>query len=124
MAATRRAALAEESAEVEVLNANLAKLKSLSKKIQGSMSRLEASGRSVQDAIGPIYDNTRQLQTVNTNIDRMLDAIEKAREPLDQTRREERIIRGSYFKLYEEQDNCMDLLSHCNSVSTTGESAT
>jgi exocyst complex component 7 len=112
MAATRRAALAEESAEVEVLNANLAKLKSLSKKIQGSMSRLEASGRSVQDAIGPIYDNTRQLQTVNTNIDRMLDAIEKAREPLDQTRREERIIRGSYFKHYEKQHSCMDVLSH------------
>jgi exocyst complex component 7 len=124
MAATRRAALAEESAEVEVLNANLAKLKSLSRKIQGSMSRLEASGRSVQDAIGPIYDNTRQLQTVNTNIDRMLDAIEKAREPLDQTRREERIIRGSYFKLYKTKDRCMEFLSHCNVVSTIGKSVT
>lgn len=94
MPAIRRAAFAEEAAEVEVLHANLEKLKSLSKKIQGSMARLEVSGRTVQDAIGPVYGNTQRLQTVNTNVDRVLEAIERAREPLDMTKREERILRS------------------------------
>lgn len=93
-ATPRRAAFAEEAAEVEVLNANLEKLKTLSKKIQGSMSRLETSGRTVQDAIGPVYGNTQRLQTMNTNVDRVLEAIDRAREPLDMTKREERIIRS------------------------------
>ena len=79
---------------MEVLQANLEKLKSLSKKIQGSMSRLEVSGRTVQDAIGPVYGNTQRLQTMNTNVDRVLEAIERAREPLDMTKREERILRS------------------------------
>lgn len=92
LSAPRRAAFAEEAAEVEVLHANLEKLKLLSKKIQGSMSRLEVSGRTVQDAIGPVYGNTQRLQTMNTNIDRVLEAIERAREPLDMTKREERIL--------------------------------
>ncbi|KAK5175570.1 exocyst complex component exo70 [Saxophila tyrrhenica] len=89
MPVPRRGALAEEAAEVEVLYANLEKLKSLSKKIQGSMSRLEVSGRTVQDAIGPVYGNTQRLQVMNTNVDRVLEAIERAREPLDMTKREE-----------------------------------
>ena len=94
MPARRGAAFAEEAAEVEVLQANLEKLKSLSKKIQGSLSRLEVSGRTVQDAIGPVYGNTQRLQTMNTNVDRVLEAIERAREPLDMTKREERILRS------------------------------
>jgi exocyst complex component 7 len=94
MPTPRRTALAEEAAEVEVLYANLEKLKSLSKKIQGSMSRLEVSGRTVQDAIGPVYGNTQRLQVMNTNVDRVLEAIERAREPLDMTKREERILRS------------------------------
>ena len=77
-----------------MLYANLEKLKSLSKKIQGSMSRLEVSGRTVQDAIGPVYGNTQRLQVMNTNVDRVLEAIERAREPLDMTKREERILRS------------------------------
>ena len=94
MPARRGAAFAEEAAEVEVLQANLEKLKSLSKKIQGSMSRLEVSGRTVQDAIGPVYGNTQRLQTTNANVDKILVAIEKIREPLDKRNREERIIRN------------------------------
>ena len=94
MVAPRRGVFAEEAAEVEVLQANLEKLKSLSKKIQGSMSRLEVSGRTVQDAIGPVYGNTQRLQAMNTNVDRVLEAIERAREPLDMTKREERILRS------------------------------
>ena len=67
MVAPRKAAFAEESAEVEVLFANMEKLKSLTKKIQGSLNRLETSGKSVQNAIGPIYGNTQRLQTINSS---------------------------------------------------------
>ncbi|KAM0724289.1 hypothetical protein Q7P37_000171 [Cladosporium fusiforme] len=93
MAPARHAAYAEESAEVEVLYANLEKMKSLSKKIQGSMGRLDVSGKVVQDAIGPIYGNTQRLQTTNANIDRVTDAIDKARQPLDMRNREEQVLR-------------------------------
>jgi len=94
MAAVRRAAFAEEAAEVEVLHANLEKMKSLSKKIQGSMSRLEVSGRTVQEAIGPVYGNTQRLQVMNNNVDKMLEAIERAREPMDMSKKEERILKS------------------------------
>ena len=93
MAAPHRAAYAEESAEVEVLFANMEKLKGLTKKIQGSLNRLEASGKSMQDAISPIYSNTKKLQTTNRNVDRVLEAIDRLREPLDQRSQEEQIIR-------------------------------
>jgi exocyst complex protein 7 len=68
----RKAAFAEESAEVEVLYANLEKLKALTRKIQGSMNRLEMSGKSVEEAISPILGNTRRLQTTNTSTCSML----------------------------------------------------
>ena len=67
MVAPRKAALAEESAEVEVLFANMEKLKGLTKKIQGSLNRLEAGGKSVTEAIGPVYGNTQRLQTTNSS---------------------------------------------------------
>ena len=96
MVAPRNAVYAEESAEVEVLYANLEKLKTLTKKIQGSMARLETSGRVVKDAIGPTYSNTQSLQITNTNIDRVNEAIDKLRQPLDAKGREESIIRAGY----------------------------
>lgn len=74
MVAPRKAALAEESAEVEVLFANMEKLKSLTKKIQGSLNRLETSGKSVEDAIRPIYGNTQRLQTTNNSALLIFDA--------------------------------------------------
>lgn len=92
MVAQRHAAFAEESAEVEVLYASLDKMKSVSKKIQGSMSRLNETGRTVQDAIGPIYGNTQRLQAQNVNIERILQAIEKVKQPLDMRNKEERIL--------------------------------
>ena len=67
MVGIRKGAFAEESAEVEVLFANMEKMKSLTKKIQGSMNRLDASGKTVQEAVGPIYGNTQKLQTTNTS---------------------------------------------------------
>lgn len=60
----RHAADEEAQAEVEVLNSRLDKTGQLTKKIQSSLHRLEASGRSVQDAIGPIYGNTQKLQVL------------------------------------------------------------
>ncbi|EGP84206.1 unnamed protein product [Zymoseptoria tritici ST99CH_1A5] len=94
MVGARHAAYAEESAEVEVLYASLDKMKSVSKKIQGSMTRLDETGRTVQDAIGPIYGNTQRLQAQNMNIDRILAAIEKVKQPLDMRSKEERILRN------------------------------
>jgi exocyst complex protein 7 len=94
MVGQRHAAYAEEAAEVEVLYASLDKMKSVSKKIQGSMTRLDETGRTVQDAIGPIYGNTQRLQAQNMNIDRILAAIEKVKQPLDMRNKEERILRN------------------------------
>ncbi|KAH8705767.1 putative exocyst complex component Exo70 [Talaromyces proteolyticus] len=94
MVGTKNTAYAEESAEVEVLYANLDKLKVLTKKIQGSLDRLETSGKVVKDAIGPIYSNTQSLQITNSNIDRVIEAIDKLRKPLDAKGREEGIIRA------------------------------
>ncbi|PNS16986.1 Exocyst complex protein exo70 [Sphaceloma murrayae] len=94
MPGLRKDAFAEESAEVEVLFANLDKMKSLTRKIQASMGRLETSGRTVQDAIGPVYGNTQKLQITNDNVDRVINAIDRIREPLDMRNREERIIRS------------------------------
>ncbi len=68
MPSIARTAHAEESAEVEVLLANMDKLKTLTRKIQGSLGRLETSGRNVQDAIRPIYGNTSRLQIMNTSM--------------------------------------------------------
>jgi len=94
MVAPRKAALAEESAEVEVLFANMDKMKTLTKKIQASVNRLDASGKAVQEAISPIYGNTQKLQIANTNIDRVIEVIERLRAPREQTDREERVIRA------------------------------
>lgn len=95
MVGLRKDAHAEESAEVEVLFANLDKMRTLTKKIQSSMSRLETSGKTVQNAIGPVYGNTQKLQTTSNNIDRIINAIDRVREPLDMRNREERIIKST-----------------------------
>ncbi|KAJ5805216.1 hypothetical protein N7474_011103 [Penicillium riverlandense] len=94
MVAPRNTAYAEESAEVEVLYANLEKLNRLTKKIQGSMVRLETGGKVVKEAIGPIYSNTQSLQITNSNIDKVNDAIDRLRQPLDAKSREEGVIRA------------------------------
>ncbi|KAF2747780.1 exocyst complex protein exo70 [Sporormia fimetaria CBS 119925] len=85
---------AEESAEVEVLFANMEKMRGLTRKIQGSLNRLDQSGKAVQEAVGPIYGNTQRLQTANKNIDRVIEAIERVQAPRDQTNREEHIIQA------------------------------
>jgi exocyst complex protein 7 len=65
MVAPRKGAFAEESAEVEVLFANMSKMQGLTRKIQGSLKRLDESGRAVQEAVGPIYGNTQRLQVTS-----------------------------------------------------------
>ncbi|KAI7321569.1 hypothetical protein KC315_g9113 [Hortaea werneckii] len=94
MAAPRRGAYAEEAAEVEVLNANVEKMKALRKKIAASHGRLEESGKIVGDALGPMYANTQHLQTMGRNIDAIQEQIEKLKAPLDSRDREEQIIRS------------------------------
>jgi exocyst complex protein 7 len=100
MVGPRNTAYAEESAEVEVLYANLEKLNRLTKKIQGSMVRLETGGKVVKEAIGPIYSNTQSLQITNSNIDKVNDAIDRLRQPLDAKNREDGIIRAGYVPFY------------------------
>lgn len=96
MVGARHNAHAEESAEVEVLCANLDKLHLLTKRIQGSLVRLETGGKVVKAAIGPIYSNTQSLQITNSNIDKVNEAVERLRKPLDAKGREEGIIRSGY----------------------------
>jgi len=67
MATSRKVAYTEESAEVEMLFANLNKLGGLTKKIQGSVNRLETSGKNVHAAMGPINSSTRGLKQVNSS---------------------------------------------------------
>lgn len=94
MPVQKNAAFAEESAEVQVLLASLTKTKDLTKRIGASLSRLDASGRIVKDAIAPIYNNSQQLQVTSRNIDKVNEQIEKLRKPLDAKGREEGIIRA------------------------------
>jgi len=63
-----KAADEEARAEVEVLNSRLEKTRQLNKKIQASLARLESNGKSMQEAIGPIYSNTQKLQIVGTSM--------------------------------------------------------
>jgi exocyst complex component 7 len=112
----------EEEAEVEVLNANLTKLKLLTKKIQGSIGRLDTSGQVVKEAIGPIYSNTQQLQITSRNIDRVNEAIERIRQPLDAKGREEGVIRAGpgnaglqqYLGALKRVDNALTDLTSSN----------
>ncbi|CZT00478.1 probable exocyst complex protein EXO70 [Rhynchosporium graminicola] len=90
---TRQAADEEARAEVEVLNSRLEKTRILNTKLSASLARLELSGKSVQEAIGPIYGNTQKLQVLGTNIDGVITAIERIRQPPDIKSNEEEIIR-------------------------------
>lgn len=99
MAIPQNTAHAEESAEVEVLSANLDKLKSLTIKIQSSMDRLDVSGRVIQDALTPIYAYTQSLQTTSDNITKVNDAIDGLRRPLKVVEDEEATIRAGFVLL-------------------------
>ncbi|KAB5539574.1 Cullin repeat-like-containing domain protein [Coniochaeta sp. 2T2.1] len=89
----RQAADEEARAEVDVLNSRLEKTTQLTKKIQASLGRLEATGKSVREVAKPLNDETKRLQTFIHNIDRVLAAIERLRQPADSKNDEEQIIR-------------------------------
>ena len=93
MSRARDAQFVEERAEVEVLFAEATKSENLSKRIKASMARLESGAHVVKEAIGPVFTNTQELQTVNRNVDNIMDFIEKLLAASDDKGREERIIK-------------------------------
>ncbi|KAM0557917.1 hypothetical protein ACHAPJ_005081 [Fusarium lateritium] len=87
-------ALDEEArAEVDVLNSRLEKTTQLTRKIQSCLNRLETTGKSVQDVAGPLNGETRRLQVLGNNVDSVLSAIDRLRQPADSKNDEEQIIR-------------------------------
>ncbi|KAI1002607.1 Exocyst complex protein [Podosphaera aphanis] len=94
MMSTRRQVAEEElRAEVEVLNNRLEKTRILNKKLAASLTRLEESGKSVREAIGPLYGETQMLKVFGSNLDGVINAIERIRQPSDIKSNEEEIIR-------------------------------
>ncbi|KAF7548311.1 hypothetical protein G7Z17_g7155 [Cylindrodendrum hubeiense] len=94
LASSGHSTLDEEArAEVDVLNSRLEKTTQLTKKIQSCLGRLDATGKSVRDVTGPLNGETRRLQTLGNNIDSVLAAIERLRQPADSKNDEEQIIR-------------------------------
>ncbi|KAL0944182.1 exocyst complex protein Exo70 [Colletotrichum truncatum] len=91
---SRHAADEEARAEVDVLNSRLEKTAQLTKKIQACMGRLESTGKSVRDVAGPLSGETKKLQILGNNIDAVLAAIDRLRQPADSKNDEEQIIRA------------------------------
>ncbi|KAF8453975.1 Cullin repeat-like-containing domain protein [Terfezia claveryi] len=89
----------EEAAEVEVLQAKLAKTADLTNKISLSLQRLTASATNVEQAVEPIYAKTQNLTTLSANIDATISAIDKIRKPLDVITVEEPTIRAGPQKI-------------------------
>ncbi|KAJ3457454.1 hypothetical protein MRS44_014595 [Fusarium solani] len=83
----------EARAEVDVLNSRLEKTTQLTRKIQSCLNRLETTGKSVRDVAGPLTGETKRLQTLGNNVDSVLAAIERLRQPADSKNDEEQIIR-------------------------------
>ncbi|ETS83173.1 Exocyst complex protein EXO70 [Pestalotiopsis fici W106-1] len=90
---SRHAADEEARAEVDVLNSRLEKTAQLTKKIQACIGRLETTGKSVRDVSAPLNGETKRLQILGNNIDSVIAAIERLRQPADSKNDEEQIIR-------------------------------
>ncbi|KAK6852586.1 exocyst complex protein EXO70 [Apiospora arundinis] len=90
---SRHGADEEARAEVDVLNSRLEKTAQLTKKIQSCLGRLEATGKSVRDVSGPLNGETKKLQILGNNIESVISAIERLRQPADSKNDEEQIIR-------------------------------
>ncbi len=91
---TRNAAFAEEKAEVEVLQARVSSHVELGKKLAAISARLQGSGTSVSESIGPIHDNTRDHQTIANNIEMLNTEITRMIEQGRDTGNEKTIIRA------------------------------
>lgn len=90
----RNAAFAEEKAEVEVLQARVSSHADLGKKLAALSARLQGSGTSVSESIGPIHDNTRDHQTIANNIDKLNGQITRMLEQGQDTGNEKGVIRA------------------------------
>ncbi|KAH7327860.1 Cullin repeat-like-containing domain protein [Stachybotrys elegans] len=84
----------EARAEVDVLNSRLDKTAQLTKKIQACLGRLEATGQSVRDVAGPLSGETKRLQVLGKNIDAVITAIDRLRQPADSKNDEEQVVRS------------------------------
>jgi exocyst complex protein 7 len=91
-APNRHTADEEARAEVDVLNSRLEKTSQLTKKIQVCLGRLETTGKSVREVAKPLNGETTRLQTLGRNIDAVLAAIERLRQPADSKNDEEQVI--------------------------------
>ncbi|KAL2761262.1 hypothetical protein ACRALDRAFT_1073261 [Sodiomyces alcalophilus JCM 7366] len=83
----------EARAEVDVLSSRLEKTTHLTKKIQACLGNLEATGKSVHEVADPLNGETRRLQTLGHNVDSVIVAIERLRQPVHSKNDEEQIIR-------------------------------
>ncbi|CAK7222358.1 exocyst complex component exo70 [Sporothrix curviconia] len=90
----RHAAEEEARAEVDVLSSRLEKTSQLTKKIEACLNRLDATGKSVREVAGPLSGETKRLQTLGNNIESVIAAIERLRQPAENKNEEERIIRA------------------------------
>ncbi|CAK7198254.1 exocyst complex component exo70 [Sporothrix eucalyptigena] len=89
----RHAAEEEARAEVDVLSSRLEKTSQLTKKIEACLNRLDATGKSVREVAGPLSGETKRLQTLGNNIESVITAIERLRQPAENKNEEEQIIR-------------------------------
>lgn len=67
LSSSRHAAEEEARAEVDVLNSRLEKTAQLTKKIEGCLGRLEATGKSVRDVVAPLNGETKNLQILGNS---------------------------------------------------------
>jgi hypothetical protein len=52
----------------QVLNSRLEKTRILNTKLSACLGRLETSGKSVKEAVGPLYGNTQKLQVLGNSM--------------------------------------------------------
>ncbi|KAK2614308.1 hypothetical protein N8I77_001149 [Diaporthe amygdali] len=90
---SRHAAEEEARAEVDVLKSHLDKRAQLTKKIEAQLSRVQGTGKRLNEAVGPLNGETKQLQVFCNNIDGVLAAIGRLRQQSDSKNDEEQIIR-------------------------------
>lgn len=84
----------EARAEVDVLNTRLEQTTQLTRKIQACLGRLEASSQRVREVAGPLNGETRRLQQLGSNVDAVLAAIDRLRQPADSKDDEQHVIRA------------------------------
>ncbi|MDI1485305.1 MAG: exocyst complex component exo70 [Ramalina farinacea] len=108
MPMARSAAYAEEKAEVEVLKGQVTKHDDISKRLRGLQGRLKGDGHSVADSIGPVRDNTREVQVIASNVEKLVKHIDTMLVSGQDKAREEKLIRAGPVKVgIEEYLNCL-----------------